>query len=252
MTPRFSIVTVCFNAEKTIGETVASLVGQSFRDFEYIVVDGASSDCTLDIVRSQLAFPATIISEKDQGIYDAMNKGIANASGEILYFLNADDRFENDAVLQRISDAFVARGEPELLWGNVTYQYPNKGIHRSFQHITRNNLVFLDLNHQATFAKRALFERVAGFDLRFRLNADYDFLLRALHGDASYAWADVDVARFNADGRHVRDVSFLRKERQAVRMQYVSPFFYRVGALAHNFHHKVRKAALMLGFTGHA
>ena len=84
------------------------------------------------------------------------------------------------------------------------------------------------------------------------MNADYDFLLRALHGDATYAWADVDVARFNADGRHIRDVAFLRKERQEVRMHYISPLRYSVGALAHNLRHKTSNAAAMLGLSGQA
>lgn len=249
MTTRFSIITVCFNAEKSIGKTVDSLAAQSFRDFEYIVVDGASSDSTLDVVRNHLSFPATIISEKDQGIYDAMNKGISRARGEILYFLNADDCFESDTVLQKIADAFVAHGEPELLWGNVIYQYPEGSKHRSFRHINSRNLVFLDLNHQATFARRSLFKRQGYFNLRFRLNADYDFLLRCLDRGASYAWADIDVARFNAGGRHVLDVDFLRKERKEVRLQFVSALHYKVGALAHNLNHKTKRVAGMLGLS---
>lgn len=249
MTPRFSIITVCFNAEKSIGKTVDSLAGQGFLDFEYIVVDGASSDSTLNVVRSHLTFPATVISEKDQGIYDAMNKGIASARGEILYFLNADDCFENDSVLEKISDAFAAHGEPELLWGNVIYQYPEGQKHRSFRHITPRNLAFLDLNHQATFARRSLFNRLGYFNLRYRLNADYDFLLRCLHSGASYAWANVDIARFNAGGRHVQDIDFLRKERKEVRLQFVSSIRYRLGTLTHNLRHKTKRAAAMLGLS---
>jgi glycosyltransferase involved in cell wall biosynthesis len=247
MTPKFSIITVCFNAEQSIGKTIDSLATQTFRNFEYIVIDGASKDGTLDVVYRHLNFLATIISEKDQGIYDAMNKGIARAQGEILYFLNADDCFESDSVLQKIADAFAANGEPELLWGNVIYQYPESSKHRSFRHITPDNLVFLDLNHQATFARRSLFKQVGSFDLRFRLNADYDFLLRCLQGKASYCWVDVDIARFNAGGRHVQDVAFLQAEREAVRRQYVSPFSYRVGTLAHKLSHKIQRAAGMLG-----
>ncbi|MQM31758.1 MAG: glycosyl transferase [Candidatus Accumulibacter phosphatis] len=247
MTPRFSIITVCFNAEQSIGKTVESMAAQTFRDFEYIVVDGASRDNTLDVARSHLTFPATIMSEKDHGIYDAMNKGIACAQGEIVYFLNADDYFENDSVLERIADAFATNGEPQLLFGNVIYQYPEGQKHRSFRHITPGNLVFLDVNHQATFAKRSLFNQMGSFDLRFRLNADYDFLLRCLHGKASYCWVDVDIARFNAGGRHVQDVAFLQTERKAVRRQYVSPLGYKVGTLAHKLSHKIRRAAGMLG-----
>lgn len=247
MTPKFSIITVCFNAEQSIGKTVDSLATQTFRDFEYIVVDGASKDGTLEVVRSRLSFPATIVSEKDNGIYDAMNKGIAMARGEILYFLNADDCFENDRVLQRIAAADAANGEPELLWGNVIYQYPEGSKHRSFRHITAGNLVFLDLNHQATFARRSLFNRIGSFDLRFRLNADYDFLLRSLQGQASHCWVDVDIARFNAGGRHVRDIAFLQAEREAVRRQYISPLRYKMGAFAHKLNHKIRRAVGILG-----
>lgn len=247
MMPKFSIITVCLNAEQSIGRALKSLTAQTFRDFEYVVIDGASKDNTLNVIRNHLTFPATIISEKDHGIYDAMNKGIAFAQGEIVYFLNADDCFDNDSVLAKIADAFSANGEPDLLWGNVIYQYLEGSKHRSFRHIAPNNLVFLDLNHQATFAKRSLFNQMGGFNLRFRLNADYDFLLRCLHGKASYCWVDVDIARFNAGGRHVQDVKFLQKERKAVRRQYLSPLGYTLGTLAHKLNHKIKRAAGMLG-----
>lgn len=90
---KITIITVCFNAEQTLRETIQSVLGQTFQDYEYLIIDGNSSDKTLDIVKEYKSDKIKLYSEDDRGIYNAMNKGIAKAKGEYLYFLNAGDSF---------------------------------------------------------------------------------------------------------------------------------------------------------------
>lgn len=245
--PFFSLITVCFNAEQSIGRTLQSAREQTYRNFESVIVDGASSDGTLDVVRSFYDLPLKITSEPDQGIYDAMNKGIARARGEVLYFLNADDCLYDADVLARVKQVFEAHPEVDLVWGNVVYDRPDgSSTTRRFHHIHPGNLVFLDLNHQGAFARRRLFDRIGTFNTAFRINADYDWFLRALGSAAAWKYADINVARFHTGGTHARNVQKLRTERHAVRMQYIHPIKYRIGALGYNLAHKVRRLGRIL------
>lgn len=249
-TPFFSLITVCYNAKGSIENTLQSAREQTCRDFENVVVDGASTDGTLDVVRSFHDLPLAITSEPDKGIYDAMNKGISRARGEVLYFLNADDRLHNPAVLDRVKAIFEAHPEVDLVWGNVVYDSPDGSSEtRRFQHIHPGNLVFLDLNHQGAFARKRLFDRIGTFNTGFRINADYDWFLRALRSDAGWHYADIEIARFHTGGTHARNVQKLREERHAVRMQYIHPLAYRIGALAYNLRHKLSRLSSLFRRT---
>lgn len=245
--PFFSLVTVCFNAERSIANTLRSAREQTCRDFENVVVDGASTDGTLDVVRAFGDLPLAITSEPDQGIYDAMNKAIARSQGEVLYFLNADDRLHDPDVLERVRQVFASNPEVDLVWGNVVYERPDGTCEtRRFRHIHSGNLVFLDLNHQGAFARRSLFERIGVFNTAFRINADYDWFLRALGSGARWRYVDIEIARFHTGGMHARNVEKLRTERHTVRMQYIHPFKYRIGALGYNLAHKTRRLGRIL------
>lgn len=246
-TPFFSLVTVCYNAATSIADTLDSARKQSCRDFENVVVDGASTDETLNVIRQFDDLPIMLASEPDKGIYDAMNKGIARANGEVLYFLNADDRLHDPEVLSKIIEVFRKNPEVDLVWGNVVYEKPDGSTYRrTFSHIHPGNLVFLDLNHQGAFARKRLFDRIGNFNTDFRINADYDWFLRALRSGASWHYADIDIARFHTGGTHARNIQKLRDERHAVRMQYIKPIPYGVGALIHNLNHKVKRLAKIL------
>jgi glycosyltransferase involved in cell wall biosynthesis len=245
--PFFSLITVCYNAESSIARALQSAREQTCRDFENVVVDGASTDGTLNVARQFDDLPLAISSEPDKGIYDAMNKGIARAQGEVLYFLNADDRLHDPEVLARVMQAFRLHPDVDLLWGNVVYDWPDgMSEHRTFGHINPRNLVFLDLNHQGTFARKRLFEHIGAFNTEFHINADYDWFLRALESGAAWRYENIDVARFHTGGTHTRNVDTLRVERHAVRMQYISPLPYQIGALAHNLRHKARRLTRIL------
>lgn len=246
MSVSFSVVTVCFDSAGTIGRAIDSLRRQSHPDWEWVVIDGGSRDGTQELVRAAGLPLAHFTSEPDRGIYDAMNKGVAAARGEVLYFLNSDDLLFDAHVLSDIAAVFAAPHRPELVYGNVAYVDAEGFRLRRFAHVSPFNLPHLDLNHQALFARRALFERVGHFDLRFRLNADYDWILRAFRAGARRQWVDRNVAFFSCGGAHTRDPGRMGPERRAVRRQYVSRLRHDLGELASR---AAQKACVAL--TGH-
>jgi glycosyltransferase involved in cell wall biosynthesis len=182
----FSIVTPCLNAEATIGEALRSVRAQGYDPLEHVVVDGGSTDGTIEIVKGAGAH-VRWISEPDRGLSDAMNKGIAMASGDVVGWLNADDLYVPGA-LQRVSAAFEAR--PEALWatgrcliidadGNeirrgVTRYKDALLRHWSFPLFLTQNFV----SSPATFVRRSAFDLVGGFEERFRYSMDYDVWLK--------------------------------------------------------------------------
>ena len=118
--PKISIVTVCFNSADTIRDTLSSVARQQNADFEHVVVDGASSDDTLEIVREFTPQVARLISEPDRGLYDAMNKGMAAATGDIIGYLNSDDVYADSDVLQKVARVF-ADGNVDACYGDLVY-----------------------------------------------------------------------------------------------------------------------------------
>ena len=172
--PLFSIITVCKNSANTIEKTLKSVEMQSYSPIEYIVIDCISHDGTLDLIKSCAAV-SKWVSEPDEGVADAFNKGISLASGEWIGILNADDWYEKDAiamVAQHIEHADVIHG-PVRYWrddGTKQIFHPNQSV------IRRE----MSINHPSVFVRRAVYKDVGGFDRSFRLAMDYELLLRIL------------------------------------------------------------------------
>ncbi|KAF3998161.1 glycosyltransferase family 2 protein [Glaciimonas immobilis] len=220
--PRFSIITVCYNALTVLPDTLASLKGQSFDDYEWIVVDGASNDGTLDWLTIQS--PDIFVSEPDKGIYDAMNKGIAMATGDWLFFLNAGDRFADSGVLHDIAAAIDAANvlatPPELVYGDVIYFGMQGQRRKRFNWLTRHRLIFGDLCHQAAFAARPLFANLGNFDISLRYNADFDWFVRVFKAQKPLLYVPRDIALFHDAGTHVTNHVSCESERDGVRARY--------------------------------
>jgi glycosyltransferase involved in cell wall biosynthesis len=218
---RFSIVTVCRNSEKTLPKAMESLSAQSCKDYEWVVIDGASTDNTIKIAQSFSSAPLRVISEPDKGIYDAMNKGIANARGDYVFFLNSDDALHDENVLEDLYTWFDQNSEVDFLYGNVVNVKVDGNWLRNFGHVNKSNIMEYSICHQAVFAKRMLFEIVGTFDLRFKFNADYDWMIRVFRQGIRSAYVDRRIAFFSDGGAHLVDRSYTLKERQAVRLQYM-------------------------------
>lgn len=181
---KISVITVCKNADAYIEQSIQSVVNQTYPDVEYLIIDGKSSDRTLDIVNAYADKMAYVVSEPDDGIYAAMNKGIRKATGDFLYFLNSDDYLVDSHVFQELADFISQQPKCEFVYGQMEMRMGNSG--RAIQRVPRpvNQLKEALLSyaegpqHAASFFGRHLFDRLGLFDETYRISADYDWFLR--------------------------------------------------------------------------
>lgn len=180
---KISIITVVYNNHKTIRTAIESVLGQHYSDIEYIIVDGKSTDGTLEVVNAYRSRIDQVVSEKDLGIYDAMNKGIALCTGEVIGILNSDDVYEDNEVLQTVMNTFIKHPELDIVYGDLVY-VKNDDLNRVVRKWTSGSYYptfFEEGNvppHPSLFIKRNVYEKVGLFNLDMRLAADYEFMLR--------------------------------------------------------------------------
>lgn len=171
-----TIVTVCFNAEDTIGRAINSVARQTYEEIEHIIVDGKSSDRTVDVIKSLPRRPGVCLVEKDNGIYDALNKGIAMASGDIVGILHADDQFTNDRVIQNVVSRFtkgVIGVYGDLAYVDSTGNTKREWISGVYSRGKMKNGWMPP--HPTFFCRSELYESFK-FDQRYSISADFDFL----------------------------------------------------------------------------
>ncbi len=178
-----SIITVCFNAEQTIERCILSVINQSFSNIEYIIIDGGSTDNTLNIIDKYRHKIKIVVSEADNGIYDAMNKGIKIAKGEIVGMLNADDFFADENILLNVAKAFKLNN-PDLLYGDLDYVDNSNKVIRSWKSGKYSNGIFnwgWMPPHPTFYCKRIYFEKLGYYSLNYGTAADYELMVRFLH-----------------------------------------------------------------------
>ena len=182
---KISVITAAYNSDQTIAGALDSLLQQTHRDVEAIIVDGGSKDKTCDLVRGYGSNIARLISEPDSGIYDAMNKGIRMATGDIVGTLNSDDMYAHNSVLATVANAF-ADPKVDVCYGDLVYVSPgdlNKVL-RVWKASDYTQGLFLRgwvPPHPTFFVRRSVYEKHGGFDLSFPLAADFELMLRFLH-----------------------------------------------------------------------
>jgi glycosyltransferase involved in cell wall biosynthesis len=182
---KISLITVTYNAESYLEQCIQSVLSQTYPHFEYIIIDGGSTDSTLEIINTYKPYVTAFISEPDNGIYDAMNKGVSLSKGEIIGMLNADDFFPTDDILASIAAAFEEEST-QIVYGNLWYVHPkstNKVIRKWIsKDFTPSLLQFGWMPPHPTFyVRKELFERYGGYDLSFKSASDYEFMLRLMH-----------------------------------------------------------------------
>ncbi|QXP84013.1 glycosyltransferase family 2 protein [Methylococcus sp. Mc7] len=179
---RISVVTACYNSRETIRDALDSVALQRYPHKEHVIIDGASTDGTLELVRAHGSPEVLAASEPDGGIYDALNKGIRRSNGDVIGFLHADDVFADDEVLERVAQEF---SDPmvDAVYGDL--QYVGKDdVTRIIRHwrsapFTRQKLSRGWMPpHPTLYVRRSIYERLGGFDTSYRIAADYDFILR--------------------------------------------------------------------------
>ena len=183
--PKFTIITVTFNAGKSLEKTIQSVISQTYRNVDYIIVDGKSKDNTLQIADTYKQWIRCLVSEPDKGLYDAMNKGIRLATGDYLCFLNAGDKFHDNDTLQQMVNSLKDGELPDVLYGETAVV----GENGNFLHMRRLSTP-QELNwksfkqgmlvcHQAFFAKRELAIQES-YSLEYRFSADFDWCIRIM------------------------------------------------------------------------
>lgn len=184
MALKISLITVCYNSAATLRDTLESVAAQTHPDIEHLIIDGGSLDATLDLVRAHRRHPGLVVSEPDRGIYDAMNKGLALATGEVVGFLNSDDVLADPDVLARIAGAFES-SPVEACYGDLVYvsARDTDRIVRYWQSrpyepgLCRRGWMPA---HPTFYVRRRVYERHGGFDESLRIAADFEICLRLL------------------------------------------------------------------------
>lgn len=215
-----SIITVTLNAASTLRDTMESIVKQTYRDFELVIVDGGSTDGTLELLKEYKPYIGTLISEKDKGIYDAMNKGVKAAKGDILFFLNAQDTLYSPEVLNEVRKRFEMSDRPQIVFGDIFLtnkaNYPLELLLFKPDEVCSNKdkgHTDPGICHQCIFYKKSLFDKLGGYDLQYPVYADYDFNIRSfIHARNAYAYIPLTIATFDLGG-----VSTLRDQKHLER-----------------------------------
>lgn len=182
---KISVITVSYNSGSTIGDTIRSVVSQKYDDVEYLIVDGASKDNTSEIVKSFGSGVTFFLSEKDKGIYDAMNKGVSLAKGEVIGILNSDDFYSDENVLNDVMNLFEETGA-DALYADLDYvdQLDTSRIVRKWRSGAYRDGLFKwgwMPPHPTFFVKRAVYEKFGAYNLSLKSAADYELMLRLLH-----------------------------------------------------------------------
>lgn len=201
---KISIITVCLNAQDTIEDTFLSILNQTYKNTELIVIDGGSTDGTLEIIDKYKEKISSFISEPDNGIYDAMNKGIALATGDFIFFLNANDVFYNELVLEKVATNLIKNPEAKFLFGDVDYISKDKQSSKilTFENIKNDYSLILDnICHQSIFYHKSLFEQLGLYSEEFNIYADWDFNIKCLVENKTQAlYLPIPISKFQLGG----------------------------------------------------
>lgn len=201
---KITLITVCYNSEATIKETFESVLNQKYDNYEYIVVDGLSKDKTLKIIKEyEKKFKGKMryLSEKDKGLYDAMNKGIRMAKGDIIGILNSDDILANDKVFKLISKEFNLE-KYDAIYGDLLF-LDEKTMTKPLRKINGGNYskkLAWRPPHPTLYVKKEVYDEIGDFDLKYRISSDMDFMLRMIRKDYKFKYIKKVLVHMRSGG----------------------------------------------------
>lgn len=209
---KISVITVTYNSAATIESAIESVAAQKFDgDIEYIVVDGGSTDGTLKIVERHSDVVDVWVSEPDRGLYDAMNKGLRLATGDIVGFLNSDDFYTSDDVLDTVAGEMNRQGV-DAVFGDIHFVHPSN-LNKSVRYYSSRHFVPAALRygfmpaHPSFYVKRECYVRYGGYDLSYRIASDYDLMVRFFHKHKiSYAYINKDMVTMRTGGLSTKNL----------------------------------------------
>lgn len=224
-----SIVTINYNNAEGLKKTLASVAAQTVTEFEHVVVDGASTDGSADIIREyaeKTSYPVRWVSEPDKGIYNAMNKGLRMTSGEYVQVLNSGDIYATANVVARMVDALHQNNNPEFLYGNMIRRHPDGSIDGKSERVeySLRNYYTSTMNHDCCWIHRSLFERYGLYDENLKIVSDWKWFLSAIGlGHVKPVYVDIDVTIFDLTGISERNLQLRNEERRKVLEELVPP-----------------------------
>lgn len=249
LAPTFSILTVVRNRAETVGHALGSLYAQTFADFEHVIQDGGSTDGTAALLEAATDPRKRLISEPDGGIYDALNRAVARATGEIIGLLHSDDFFAHDHVLAQVSRRFEETGA-DAVYGDLDYvsaSDPQRVVRHWRAGEYHPGLLARGWMppHPALFLRRSVFERWGGYDTSFQIAADYDAMLRYLcNGELKLAYLPQVLVKMRTGGVSNRSLGrILQKSREDYRALRINA----VGGIGALLYKNVRKLPQFLG-----
>ena len=214
-----TVITVVFNGERYLKDTIQSVVGQTYKNLEYIIVDGGSTDATVDIIREYEDQIDYWISEPDAGIYDAMNKGVMLARGDIIGILNSDDYYEINAIDQVVNE--FKQTEDAIIHGAMNYFHSNNfAFRKDSEHTSRENLKRMVELHPTMFVPARIYKDVGLYDLDFPSIADWDFVIRCHRHGIKYTYLDFVLTNFRLGGESSKTTVERAQEKCRLRKKY--------------------------------
>jgi len=199
--PKVSIITVCYNSAKTIEKNIVSVNNQTYKNIEHIFIDGKSTDNTVNIIK-KLSPTSKLISEKDSGIYDAMNKGYKVATGDIIGTLNSDDFYLDNNVIQNIVDCFV-NNDIDYFCAKISFFDPDTG---KFSHYfgdspaLKKNLKIMSIAHPTVYIRKDIVNKIGLYDISYKTASDYDWCMRLVQGNYRYYYLQKAIVVMNTGG----------------------------------------------------
>ena len=223
--PAFTIITVCLNIASTIRRTCESIINQTLQDFQWIVVDGASTDGTLDILKEYSSRIDILISEPDKGIYNAMNKGIRLANGEYINFMNGGDEFYDNNVLKNV---FHKGLDFDIVYGDSCHIYKNENqIITTTPEITAYDLYYYyRLTHASCFVKTSVQQQYM-FNEKMIIAADREFFSKVFQIGCSFKKTDIIISKFHRDGISCLNNDLKNKEDECIKHKYFKSMYYK-------------------------
>ncbi|HXD91613.1 MAG TPA: glycosyltransferase family 2 protein [Bacteroidia bacterium] len=209
-TPLVSIITIIYNGENYIEDCIKSIINQSYKNIQYIIIDGGSTDRSLEIINQYSSNIDILVSEKDNGISDAFNKGIKNAEGEIIGLLNSDDKYSEFAV-QAVVDSYLNNAELEgIYYGDILYFDDDN----SFELIADANKLwkYMSIFHPATFVTKGIYNKFGGYSEEFNFAMDCEFIHRCLYNHVPFIHINQTLAHFRLEGTSSRNYIKSHKE----------------------------------------
>jgi len=242
--PKLSIITIVYNNVRDIERTINSVINQTFRDIEYLVIDGASTDGTLEVIQRYKNQISKIVSEKDQGIYDAMNKGLAMAKGDYVLFMNSGDELYDEHTVEDVFEsspgADIYYGETEMY--NDNWENLGRRRHEAPEVFDWKSFKFgMSISHQAIYIRRSI---TTPYDLKYKYSSDIDWIIKAAKKSSNIVNVHRYVAKYLVGGMSKKKHRESLKERFKIFTKYY-------GLVPNIFNHVVIVFNLMFYFAKH-